>query len=216
VDVKDEEKGEVHCPICNGRIHFYSLDVTEYEVVPEDIYNYVDALENYRVIAVCEGCEKNLAMFLSEEPLKRYVTYYSSKSHIYADLDELPNEKVKSLARGVIDLSMQLFSFAVSHYEMWYNVPEKTWKNISSGIEVQNGSVWVGEGFLHIFLSGKGSLHIYNESGKYKVFALADNKDILYVLDNKEIADAFDKFLSILKTEMERLKTIASLEELFG
>ena len=218
VDAKEEGEKEVCCPICNGngKIYFYSLDVAEYEVIPEDIFNYVSFLEVHRSIAVCEGCEENFAMFLSEEPLKRYVTYYSSKKHIYADLDELPNENVKELAKGIVDLSLQLFSFISSHHVMWYNIPEKTWQNISSGVEIKDGSVWIGEGFLHVFLSGKGSLHIYKEGDKYRVFMLADNKDILYVLDSKEIIDALDKFLSIMRTEMEKLKAIVSLEELFS
>ncbi|MCI4407807.1 MAG: hypothetical protein JHC26_01855 [Thermofilum sp.] len=216
VDADDEERKRVLCPICNAKMYFYSLDVAEYTVVPDDIYNYVDFLEEYRSITICEGCEKNLAIFLSEEPLKRYVTYYSSRNHTYVDLDEIPNKNVKELAKEVVDLSLQLFSFIFSHYETWYNIPEKTWQNISSDIKIQDGFVCIGEGFLHIFLSGKGSLHIYKEKGKYRVFMLTNNEDILNVLNDKEIIDALDKFLSIIKTEMERLKAIASLEELFG
>jgi hypothetical protein len=128
----------------------------------------------------------------------------------------LPNENVKRLAKDIVDLSLQLFSFVFSHYRPWYNIPEKTWQNISSSIEIQNGFVCIGEGFLHIFLSGKGSLHIYKDKDKYKVFILTNNKDILNVLNDKEVIDALDKFLSILKTEMERMKTIITIEELFG
>lgn len=216
VDAKDEEENEICCPICNGKMFFYTLDVLEYEVVPEEVYNYVDSSEDYRTITVCEGCEENFAMFLSEEPLKRYVAFYDSKSHLYADLDEISNKKVKELAKNIVDLSLQLLRLVSSYYRPWYNIPEKTWQNISSVIEIQNGFVCIGEGFLHIFISGKGSLHIYKEKEKYKVFMLTNDKDILNILDNKEVVDALDKFLSILKIEMERMKTIIAIEELFG
>jgi hypothetical protein len=212
----DEKTNEIRCPICNGKIYFYSIDVAKYEVVPEDIYSYVDALEEYRSIAFCEDCDKSPAVFLSAEPLERYVAYFSSRNHIHADLDEVPNERVKNLAKDVVDFSLRLFSFISSHYATWYSVPEKTWNNISSGVEIRNGSVWIGEGFLHIFLSRKGSLHVYKENGKYKVFVLADNKDILRALDSREIADALDKILSTIKLELERLKIIVSIEEMFG
>jgi len=213
----DEEENEIYCPLCEGKIFYYALDLVEFEVVPRDVLNYVDLQSEYRSVAICDGCEYNTIIFLSEEPLDNYVYNFDSKSHIYADLDEVPYEKIKLLIKDVVDASLQLFSFIFSRYKTWYSVPEKTWDVVSENIMIRNGFICIGEGFLHFFFRGKGSLHVYKEKDKYRVFILADNKDILHYLNNnKEIVGVLNKLLSSLKLELERLKIIASLEEVFG
>jgi uncharacterized protein with PIN domain len=57
-DTDDGERNGIRCPICGGKMYFYSLDVTEYKVDPVNIYEYVDVLEEYRSVTICEGCEK--------------------------------------------------------------------------------------------------------------------------------------------------------------
>ena len=212
----DEEENKIRCPLCDGKIFYYALDLVEFEVVPVDVLNYVDLQSEYRSVAICDGCEYNTIMFLSEEPLNKYVDNFDSKSHIYADLDEVPYEEVKSLIKDVIDANLKLFSFIFSHYATWYSVPEKTWNIISENMEIRDGFICIGEGFLHFFFRGKGSLHIYKEKDKCKVFMLADNKDILRYLSNEEIVNVLNKLLSSLRLELERLKIIASLEEVLG
>jgi hypothetical protein len=214
--MSDVEENEIHCPRCNGKIFFYALDLVEYEVVPRDVLNYVDMQSEYRSVAICDGCEHNTIIFLSEESLNRYVDNFDSRSHIYADLDEVPYEEIKSLIKDVVDAGLRLFSFIFSHYTTWYSVPEKTWNVVSENIEIRDGFICIGEGFLHFFFRGKGSLHIYKEKDKYKVFILADNKDILRYLNNEEIVNVLNKLLSSLKLELERLKIIASLEKVLG
>jgi len=212
----DEEENKIRCPLCDGKIFYYALDLVEFEVVPVDVLNYVDLQSEYRSVAICDGCEYNTIMFLSEEPLNKYVDNFDSKSHIYADLDEVPYEEVKSLIKDVIDANLKLFSFIFSHYATWYSVPEKTWNIISENMEIRDGFICIGEGFLHFFFRGKGSLHIYKEKDKCKVFMLADNKDILRYLSNEEIVNVLNKLLSSLKLELERLRVIVSFEEVLG
>jgi hypothetical protein len=212
----DEEENKIYCPRCNGKIFYYALDLVEFEVVPEDVLDYVDLQSEYRSVAICDGCEDNTIIFLSEKPLNKYVDNFDSRRHIYADLDDVPYEEIKSLIKDVVDAGLRLFSFIFSHYATWYSVPEKTWNVVSENIEIRDGFICIGEGFLHFFFRGKGSLHIYKEKDKYKVFILADNKDILHYLNNEEIVSVLNKLLSSMKLELERLKIIASLEKVLG